>query len=85
MNQKTTKLLLNTLRVADGGKVVCDVSTPDGSKATSVIEQSFFAEFNPTAANSPQRQLRIVQDNVDYLETEAQRQWAMGQTDIVIR
>jgi hypothetical protein len=85
-----TKLLLETLRLADGGKVVCAVQTPDGAVRQSVIEQSFFEEFQGAplaraAQTSAPRQLRIVADNVGYLEAEAERQWQQGQTQLVIR
>lgn len=81
-----TKLLLETLRLADGGKVVCDMQAPSGERLTSVIEQSFFAEFTatPTTLN-PKRQLQIIQDNTGYLESEAERLWNAGQRELVIR
>jgi hypothetical protein len=85
-----TKLLLETLRLADGGKVVCAVQTPDGTVRQGVIEQSFFEEFQGApvaraASTSAPRQMRIVQDNVGYLEAEAERLWQQGQTQLVIR
>lgn len=85
MNTKT-KLLLETLRMADGGRVVCEVMTPDGLMRQSVIERSFFEEFAASpAAPTPARQMRIVQENADYLATEAERLWQQGQQDLVIR
>ena len=85
-----TKLLLETVRLADGGKVVCNVQTPDGAVRRSVIEQSFFEEFQGVAPNraaqgTHTRQLRIVQENVGYLEAEAERLWQQGQSELVIR
>jgi hypothetical protein len=85
-----TKLLLETLRLADGGKVVCAVQTPDGTVRQSVIEQSFFEEFQgapvrAAAQASASRQMRIVADNLGYLEAEAERLWQQGQTQLVIR
>lgn len=86
-----TKLLLETLRLADGGRVVCNVQMPDGAVRQSVIESSFFEEFQaPAMANragqtSTNRQLRIVQDNIGYLEAEAEKLWQQGQMQLVIR
>lgn len=82
-----TKLLLETLRLADGGRVVCEVSAPDGSRAVSVIEASFFEEFigGPKAEMTPQRQSRIVRENMGYLESEAERLWRQGARELVIR
>ena len=84
-----TKLLLESLRTADGGRVVCNVMTPDGLLRQSVIEKSFFEEFavgTPSQVmNNPQRQLRIVQENAQYLESEAERLWQQGQQALVIR
>ncbi|MFN7163047.1 MAG: hypothetical protein ACK5VJ_00795 [Pseudomonadota bacterium] len=81
-----TKMLLETLRLANGGKVVCDMQTPNGERLTSIIEQSFFEEFSSTpAALNPKRQLQIIQDNTGYLESEAERLWNAGQRELVIR
>lgn len=81
------KLLLQTLRVADGGKVVCEVSAPDGSVVQGVIDQSFFEDFTgtPRPQLTPQRQSRIVEENISYLEAEAQRLWDMGSRELVIK
>ena len=81
-----TKLLLETLRMADGGKVVCEVKSPDGV-LRSVIEQSFFEDFMgvPNPELTPQRQSRIVEENIAYLEAEAERLWLMGNRELVIR
>jgi hypothetical protein len=81
------KLLTETLQLADGGKVECDVVTPDGTVTRSVIEQSFFDEFvgAPNQHLSPKQQTRIVNDNVEYLEAEVERQWRMGNRELVIR
>jgi hypothetical protein len=86
-----TKLLLETLRLADGGRVVCAVQTPDGVVRQSVIAPSFFEEFQATvpanraAEATHTRQLRIVNDNVSYLEGEAERLWQQGQSELLIR
>lgn len=81
------KLLMETLRLADGGKVECDIVTPDGTRTRGVIEQSFFEEFMgaPGVKLTPVQQGRIVRDNVDYLEGEVDRQWRMGSREVVIR
>jgi hypothetical protein len=86
----TPKLLLDTLKVADNGRVECNVSTPDGVRK-GVIEASFFEEFvsagtqNRVAALSPARQVRIVQENVAYLEQRTADLWARGERSLVIR
>lgn len=81
------KLLTDTLRLADGGRVECDVMTPDGSVAHGVIEHSFFEDFMgvPNPKLTPEKQSRIVQENMAYLEAEADRQWRMGLREVVIR
>jgi hypothetical protein len=82
-----TKFLLETLRLADGGKVLCDVSAPDGRVLLGVIEQTFFEEFslaNPQGMTA-QKQARILQDNIGYLEGEAEKQWQAGAQQLVIR
>lgn len=83
----TAKLLMDTLRLADGGKVVCQVVAPDGGVLQGVIEKSFFEDFmgieNPQL--SPQKQGRIVSENISYLEGEADRQWRLGSREVVIR
>jgi hypothetical protein len=86
----TPKLLLDTLKVADNGRVECSVITPDGVRK-GVIEASFFEEFlsagtqNGATALSPARQVRIVQDNVTYLEQRTAELWARGERALVIR
>lgn len=82
------KLLQETLRLADGGRVVCTAQAPDGSLVSGVIEQSFFEDFMgvPKPVLTPQRQARIVMDNVDYIEQEAGRLWQAGNRgEVVIR
>lgn len=81
------KLLLETLRMADGGRVVCDVAVPDGAVVQSVIEKSFFEEFAAVSVPNltTQKKARIVNDNVAYLEAEADRQWHAGMRELVIR
>jgi hypothetical protein len=81
-----TKLLMETLRLATGGRVACDVQAPSGERVSGFIEQSFFEEFSATPGQlNPKRQLQIIQDNADYLETEAERLWQQGQRELVIR
>ena len=81
------KLLLETLRLADGGKVVCEVMTAEGDLVKSMIEPSFFEEFvaAPNMQMSAQRQNRIVRENVSYLEHEAERLLGLGYKELVIR
>lgn len=82
-----SKLLVDTLRAADGGRVECDFATPDGAVVHSVIEKSFFDEFIPAPnfTMSAQRQSRIVQDNAHYIENEVDRQYRQGNPVAVIR
>jgi hypothetical protein len=86
----TPKLLLDTLKVADNGRVECSVTTPEGVRK-GVIEASFFEEFvsagtqNGVTALSPARQVRIVQENVAYLEQRTADMWARGERALVIR
>lgn len=81
------RFLLDTLKTVDGGKVVCEVLTPDGAVVRGSIEQSFFEDFMgvPEPRLSDERRTRIVQDNVDYLEAEARRLLQLGFKDVVIR
>ncbi len=81
------KLLLNTVRLADGGKVECHVAAPDGTVVTGVIEQAFFEDFMgmPDPKLTLAHRGRIIQDNIDYFEREAARQWQMGKRDLIIR
>jgi len=83
----STKLLLETLRQADGGVVECSVTAPDGTILKGSIEDSFFEEFQvgPNAALTPLKKARILQDNIAWLEAEAERQWRMGSRELVIR
>lgn len=83
----SSKLLLDTLRLADGGHVVCDATLPDGSVVPSVIERSFFEDFMgvPNPVLTAQKQSRIVEDNLTYLEGEVERQWRLGSRSVVIR
>jgi hypothetical protein len=83
----SAKLLLDSLRLADGGKVVCRVTAPDGTVLEGVIEKSFFDEFStaPGQVLTPVRQGRIVSDNLDYIEGEADKQWRLGSRELVIR
>ncbi|TKW60734.1 MAG: hypothetical protein DI628_07520 [Blastochloris viridis] len=81
------KLLLNTVKLAaDGGRVECSVAAPDGSVVQGVIEKAFFEDFMgvPDPKLSLAQRSRIVQDNIDYFEREAARQWSMGKRDLVI-
>lgn len=83
----STRFLLQTLRAADGGRVVCEVSTPDGAVVQGVIEQSFFEDFTgtPEPQLSPQKQCRIVEENLAYLEQIAGELWEMGNREIIIK
>ena len=83
----SAKLLLDSLRLADDGKVQCRVTAPDGTVMEGVIEQSFFEEFmtSPTDTIDGQRKGRIIQQNIDYLEGQADRLWREGNRELVIR
>jgi hypothetical protein len=84
----TPKILKETLALADGGRVVCQVEAPDGSRMQGIIEDSFFEDFmgEDKPVLSAQRKARIVMDNIEYFEGELARQWAKGQTgEVVIR
>lgn len=83
----TMKLLLDTLKLADGGQVECSVAAPDGTVVPGVIEQAFFEDFmgTPEPKLSAAHRGRIIQDNVAYFEEEATRQWQAGRRDLVIR
>jgi hypothetical protein len=90
MADRVTQLLLETLKVADDGRVECAVATPDGVRS-SVIETSFFADFisagtqDGATALSPARQARIVRENVAYLEARTSELWQQGVRALVIR
>lgn len=81
------RILLDTLRLADNGKVQCHVAAPDGTVVQGVIEASFFDEFmtSPLDKIDTKRKGRIIQDNVDYLEEQADRLWREGNRELVIR
>ena len=83
----STKLLMDTLRLADGGRVECEIMAPDGTIVHGVIEQSFFQEFltAPNEEIKPEKQGRIVKDNLAYLESVSDRLWREGNRELVIR
>lgn len=83
----SAKLLLDSLKLADGGKVECRVAAPDGTVLRGVIEESFFEEFvaAPGAPMTAVKKGRIVHDNLAYLEAEADKQWRMGSRELIIR
>ena len=83
----STKLILDSLRLADGGRVECQMMAPDGTILRGVIEQSFFQEFvtAPNEVIRPEKQGRIVQDNLAYLEEVGDRLWREGNQELVIR
>jgi hypothetical protein len=87
MSTNGVKLLLDTLKTVDGGKVVCEVLTPEGTVVRGAIEQSFFEDFMgvPEPRLSDERKSRIVQENVAYLEGEATRLLHLGFKEVVIR
>ncbi len=81
------RILLETLRQADGGKVVCTVATPEGP-VQGTISSSFFEEFTggteqPQLTEQPR--LRIINENVGYLEPQAASQLRMGHREVIIR
>lgn len=82
----SARILLETLRQADGGKVVCTVATPEGP-VQGTISPSFFEEFTGTETPqlTEQRRLRIINENMGYLETQAAYQLRMGHREVIIR
>lgn len=83
----SARILLDSLRLADDGKVECRVEAPDGSVVQGVIEQTFFEEFmtSPTDQIDGPRKGRIIQQNIEYLETQAERLWHAGSRELVIK
>lgn len=82
------KIIQETLALADGGRVVCQVQAPDGTQMRGVIEDSFFEDFMGAdmVELTPQRRARIVLDNLHYFEGELARQWDQGEkVEAVIR
>ncbi len=71
---------------AEGHVVECRFATPDGAVVRGVIEKAFFEDFMgmPDPKLSLAQRSRIIQDNIDYFEREAARQWSMGKRDLVI-
>lgn len=80
------KILQDTLRQADGGRVTCSLLTDDG-RINGVIEQTFFDDFmNQTGETlTPAKKLRIVAENMTFLESEAAKQLRLGHREVVIR
>ena len=80
------KILQDTLRQADGGSVTCSVLTDNG-RITGIIEQSFFEDFStmPGVELTPARKMRIVAENMSFLEGEAAKQLRLGHREVVIR
>lgn len=82
----STKVLLESIRTADGGKVEYSVSTPEGTILTGTIEESFFEEFMgiPQPNLKPERKVSIIRDNIPWLEAETERQFQQGNRRLVI-
>lgn len=83
----SVKILKETLRMVDGGRVVCTAETTEGARVESTIEASFFEDFmgTPNPKLSFEHKARIVMDNLAYFEKEVARQMGNGhQTDVVI-
>ena len=80
------KLLQDTLRQADGGRVTCSLLTDDG-RITGIIEQTFFDDFigQPGVELSAAKKMRIVAENMSFLESEAAKQLHLGQREVIIR
>ncbi|PIZ31705.1 MAG: hypothetical protein COY40_01365 [Alphaproteobacteria bacterium CG_4_10_14_0_8_um_filter_53_9] len=83
-----SKLVLESIKKADSGTVTCTLQTP-GGPVQGVIEETFFQEFfgNPTVAQtlSDTRTKRVLEENQNWLEAEADKQLASGARAIVIR
>lgn len=81
-----TKLLLNSIREADGGAVEYVVQTQTGEKVRGVIEDAFFQEFKVTNQSmTGQRKERIAVENADYIEEMANRQIRIGLGEVIIK
>lgn len=82
----TARILQETLRQADGGRVEFTVATAEGP-VHGIIEQNFFEDFmgTPSPQLSHQRRMRIITENVGFLESEAARQLRLGNREVVIR
>ncbi|PZP39437.1 MAG: hypothetical protein DI585_04140 [Pseudomonas fluorescens] len=82
----TVKILLDSLRLADGGRVECRIATPDGKIVDGAIEQAFFEDFmgvpNPRIGVAHMKE--ILANNLDYFEKVAEQQWNMGSREVVI-
>jgi hypothetical protein len=80
------KILQDTLRQADGGNVTCSLLTDNG-RITGIIEKSFFEDFASTigAELTHAKRLRIVAENMSFLEGEAAKQLSLGYREVVIR
>jgi hypothetical protein len=80
------KILQDTLRQADGGNVTCSVLTDDG-RITGIIEKSFFDDFStsPSDELTTAKKMRIVAENMSFIEGEAAKQLRLGHREVVIR
>jgi hypothetical protein len=82
------KVLQDTLRQADDGRVTCTLLT-DSGRIEGIIEESFFEDFLlqplPDGGLTPARKLRIVAENSAFLESEAAKQLRLGHREVIIR
>ncbi len=87
MNKEVqSKLLLNSIREADGGSVEYMVQTQSGEKVRGTIENAFFQEFKVTNQDmTGQRKERIAVENADYIEEMANRQIRIGLPEVTIK
>jgi|GEM_PF-2109236 len=81
-----SKLLLNSIREADGGSVEYMVQTQSGEKVRGTIENAFFQEFKVINQDmTGQRKERIAVENADYIEEMANRQIRIGLPEVTIK
>lgn len=81
-----TKLLLDSIKDADGGMVEYTVQTEQGEQVRGKIEQTFFDDFKVRGQKmTNERKQRIARDNADYIEEIAGRQIRIGMGEVVIK
>jgi hypothetical protein len=78
------KILKETLKVADGGRVECTVLAGD-RLVRGIIENTFFEDIlGQSNAPAPQK-LALSSANLNYLEQVATHQLDAGEQEVIIR
>ena len=80
----TTKVLPNSFKIADGGKVECEIVSNE-KVYRGVIEQSFFEDFFGNQPANTQQKLKATEDNMRYFAQMAEKQINEGEQTVVIR